>query len=248
MTKPLATFLRLAQDAPPPLKADGTAEGTLPLRAVRFCDPVVAASGYGWQFFPPTDFDLVFEGRSFLCSYDAGRSWSPLADSQIPHLEDRHRACAPERVADLLPPFLSALPETGVVQVWTGYFARTRRNWALLVGGLANRFRASAYDCMEGIVETDWWTGPLFTNLVFRQANRPVSFRRSAPLFQVRPVFKPAYSHRMRDSAQVILDVGTITADQWDRYSRAVTRDGSFQTEQGWYAKCARKARRGSGS
>jgi hypothetical protein len=244
MTKPIATFFRLATDAPAPINADPTVEGTLPLRAVQHCEPVLAASGYGWQFFSPTDFDLIFDGRSFLCSYDAGKTWSPLADSQIPDLEKSHRSCTPEKVANLLPPFLSALPESGVVQIWTGYFARTRNNWALSIGGLSNRFRTSVYDCMEGIVETDWWTGPLFTNLIFRQANRPVKFSRAAPLFQVRPVFKPAYSSKLRKTAQVILDSSSIASSDWDEYAWSATRNEKFQSEQGWYSKCVRKARR----
>lgn len=97
---------------------------------------------------------------------------------------------------------------------------------------------------MEGIVETDWWAGPLFTNLIFRQTNRPVFFSRRDPIFQVRPVLKSSYAKTTRESAEVILDADSISEADWRGYVRAATRDGTGTQQKGWYAKCARQGRR----
>jgi hypothetical protein len=242
--KPIASFYRLAVSAPSIRPADPTLSGSLPLRAVQHCDPVTAASGYGWHVMAPTDFGLLFEGRNFLMTFDQGATWHPLTECQIPSLQTEHERCQRHEMGQILPPFAAALPERGIVQIWSGYFATTRKGWALSIGGVANRFNSDAYDCMEGIVETDWWTGPLFTNLVFRQTNRPVLFSRGDPLFQVRPVFKPAYAKAVKESAEIVLNPADIKPDVFSRYKTAVTRDGTLSEHKGWYAKKARQGRR----
>lgn len=242
--KPIAKFVRLAPSAPPIRPADSTLGGSLPLRAAQHCDPVVTACGYGWHIMAPTEFGLLFDGRGFLITFDEGAVWHPLADCQIPGLELEHQQCQRHRVAKLLPPFASSLAESGVVQIWSGYSARTRRGWALSIGGVVNHFPSSVYDCMEGVVETDWWTGPLFTNLVFRQSNRPVFFSRERPLFQVRPILKAAYSRQVRDSMEQLLDIGSVEAHDLSDYEWSATRDGTLSSQKGWYAKRARQGRR----
>lgn len=242
--KPIAKFYRLVPSAPPIVAADATLDGSLPVRAVQYCDPVVSACGFGWHVRPPVDFALLFDGRSFLVSFNEGAAWHPLDECQIPGLRADHQRGARHEMAETLPPFLAALQESGIVQMWSGYFAATRRHWALSIGGVVNRFSSSAFDCMEGIVETDWWSGPLFTNLIFRQTNRPVFFSRRDPIFQVRPVLKSAYAKATRESAEVMLDADSFPDAAWRDYVRSATRDGTGSDHKGWYAKCARQARR----
>ena len=62
-----------------------------------------------------------------------------------------------------------------MVQIWSGLVARTAPGWSLLVRGPANLPRNLAYEVYEGIVETDRWFGPLFTNIRFTRTNVPVS-------------------------------------------------------------------------
>ena len=46
----------------------------------------------------------------------------------------------------------------------------------------ANLPRNLAYDLYEGIVETDRWFGPLFTNIRLVKTDRPVHFSTEIPL------------------------------------------------------------------
>jgi hypothetical protein len=62
-------------------------------------------------------------------------------------------------------PFLGALREPGLIQLWTGIVARTAPGWSLLVRAPANVPRSGSYELFEGIIETDRWFGPLITNV-----------------------------------------------------------------------------------
>jgi hypothetical protein len=50
------------------------------------------------------------------------------------------------------------------VQIWSGLIARTAPGWSLLIRPPANLPRLPGLDAYEGLVETDRWFGPLFTN------------------------------------------------------------------------------------
>ena len=52
--------------------------------------------------------------------------------------------------------------------------ARTAPDWSLLIRAPANLASPGGYSLYEGIVETDRWFGPLFTNLRLTQTHKPV--------------------------------------------------------------------------
>ena len=56
---PICRFYRLIDGAPEPTRADRTADGTLPINAVRYCEPIASASGFGWYLYPPLNFSLI---------------------------------------------------------------------------------------------------------------------------------------------------------------------------------------------
>src|SRR2546430_16137196 len=88
----------------------------------------------------------------------------------------------------------TTLFRSGVVQIWSGYLARTAPGWALLSRGTANIPRTQGYENFEGIVETDTWFGPLFTNIRLTHSNSTVEFHRRPPLFQVQSLLRKSYT------------------------------------------------------
>ncbi len=162
---PIVTFFRLIEEARLPQRADRAAWGTLPMRAARYCDAVTSASAFGWYLFPPLDFALMWDGSEIFWSYGDHEDFMPLEAAQFPDFSRRFDEAAPEAAKGCSPPFLTALPEAGVVQLWSGMIARTAPGWSLLVRSLANVPHNAGFALSEGIIESDRWFGPLFTNL-----------------------------------------------------------------------------------
>jgi hypothetical protein len=135
----IVKFYQLIDQARPPQRADKSAAGTLPTRAYRYCDAVTTASGFGWWVFPPIELQLLWDGDSIYWHYAGAANWLPLQPAaQFPHHAARFDAAAPRELRGCSPPFLTALPEPGAVQIWTGLMARSATDWSLLVRAPAN--------------------------------------------------------------------------------------------------------------
>ena len=161
-TEPLLQFHRLIEQARAPQRADRAAAGTLPTRAYRYCDAVTSAAGYGWWVFPPMDLQLIWDGHDLFWHFDGAPDWIPLSPSaQFPDFSRAFDNVAPKTLQGCAPPFLTALPEPGALQIWTGLMARTAEDWSLLIRAPANLPTPGGYSLYEGIVETDRWFGPL---------------------------------------------------------------------------------------
>jgi hypothetical protein len=246
---PICEFHRLIPGAPAPQRADRSAGGTLPFAAVQYCEPVASASAFGWYFFPATTFWLWWmEGDEIAYSLDGndipvdGKRWSSLGQAACyPNYRDTFAAMAPPDMAELAPPMLAQGLLPGSVQVWSGYVAQTARGWALLSRRVANLQEPRPFDNLEGILETDTWVGPLFTNIQLKRINSPVEFHVTKPLFQVQPLWRPSYrmpSFAMRDA----LD---WTEDQWRELEPFLRRNSNDRRNKGQYsAETRRRLRR----
>jgi Family of unknown function (DUF6065) len=240
---PIAHFYRLIEDARLPQRADRSAAGTLPVRAYRYCEAVTSAAGYGWWIFPPADLQLRWDGDDIFWQCTGWQEWLPLAPAaQFPDFAGRFDAAAPAALAGCSPPFLSALPEPGTLQIWTGLMARTAANWSLLIRPPANLPLPGGYTMYEGIVETDRWFGPLFTNLRFTRSHTPVRLRSDFPLAQVQPVPRQAYADRTLRAFDVRPDIAALSDHDWAAY-QATIADPNNRPERpfGTYAVAARK-------
>ncbi|MBV9538141.1 MAG: hypothetical protein JOY70_04315 [Acidisphaera sp.] len=245
-TPPTVRFYRLIEQARPPMRADRSAAGTLPTRAFRYCDAVTRASAFGWYVFPPLDFHLMFDGEEMLWTYDGVDTWLPLSAAQFPDFAARFDEVAPAALRGAAPPFLTALPEPGTVQVWTGLFARTAPGWDLLARRPANLWVGGGFAQYEGVVECDRWFGPLFTNLRLTRTGTPVHIRGDVPLLQVQPLPKHLFDEEVLGAMEVIGSPADFAEADWNDYASSVVAPNDDPDRRpGSYAVEARKRRAG---
>lgn len=245
---PVVRFYRLIDEARLPQRADRAAGGTLPVRAYRYCHAVTAAAGFGWWIFPPADVQLLWDGYDICWRCTGWPDWLPLAAAaQFPDFAARFDVAAPADLAGCSPPFLTALPEPGNLQIWTGLMARTAPDWSLLARAPANFPASGGYSLYEGIIESDRWFGPLFTNLRMTRTHQPVRLRPDFPLLQIQPLPRLAYADATLGAIDLVADMAALTRDDWADYRTAIAapsedRDRTF----GAYAVAARKRARGN--
>lgn len=234
-------FLSLLPTPCAPVRADPTQGGSIPLRAYRYCEPFVQANTFGWLIPSPISFRIVWEGTAFRWKPEGVKSWLPLKTAQMPGYSEWFKQNAPAKFAHLEIPFLTALPETGIVQIWSGLVARTRRRWSLLVRGPVNRPVRREFHHLEGIVEFDWWHGPLFGNLQFSQTDTEVSFTKGSPLLQACPIPRMAHARQTLANSAFTEGVGALTPADWEGLNNALFF-GEEQKPLGAYARVARRS------
>jgi len=242
---PDVTFFRLVPECRLPQRADRSAAGTMPTRAFRYCEALTAASAFGWYLFPPINFSLIWDGGSdIIWTYQGADAWFPLKVAQFPHFADHFDRIAPAGLKGFSPPFLAAFKEPGVVQIWSGVIARTAPDWSLLVRAPANLARSQGYDHYEGIVETDRWFGPLFTNIRLTRTNAPVEFDAEFPFLQVQPVHRSVYGPAL-DAFEVVPGLDRFGSRDWDSFrTTVVVPNVDPHRQRGQYAVAARRQRK----
>jgi hypothetical protein len=214
---------------------------------MRYCDAVTSATGYGYWVFPPVDLRLLWDGDQVAWSYGDDDRWLPLSATpssavQFPGYAPTFDAIVPEALRGYSPPFLTALPEAGAVQIWTGLLARTRPGWSLSVRPPVNLPSIPGLTGWEGIIETDIWFGPLFSNFRLTKTDTPVHIRAYAPFLQVQPIPQLAYREETLASF-ACLEPSELTSSDWDRLGQVVLPHPDHNVRQGAYAVTVRKRR-----
>jgi hypothetical protein len=243
---PAVTFYRAVPECRAPIRADASVLGTLPSRGFQYCEALRAASSFGWYVFPPIDFTLQWDGSEIIWTYRGARAWYPLVSAQFPGFQAVFDRQAPQRLRGFAPPFLTAVPEPGIVQVWTGLFVESAQNWSVLVRPPANLPRSLSYDLYEGIVESDRWFGPLFTNLRLIKTDVPIHFSTETPLVQVQPLHRSTYAESVSNNAGVVQGMAEFRAETWAKYEANIVGPNLEPVRPvGTYAAEVRKRRRG---
>ena len=241
---PLVVFHRFVPSARLPQRADRSAAGSLPTRAFRYCEPATTASAFGYYVFPPMGFSVQWDGHEVMWTFDGAADWFPLKSTQVPGFQQTFDAVAPEECRAFAPPFLGALQEPGLLQVWTGLVVRTAPGWSLLVRAPANVPRSGAYELFEGIIETDHWFGPLVTNLRLTKTDVPIDFRPDMPLLQVQPIPRQVYDDATLNNYELVPELSQLSPEDWDNYYDTVVRPHVQEVRpRGQYAAAARKRR-----
>jgi Family of unknown function (DUF6065) len=250
---PIIQFYRLVTQARVPMRADRSAAGYLPTRATRHCEALTTATSFGWWVFPPLDLLLLWQGEQVWWSHpEAGGSWLPLSASATGAAQYPGFAClfdevAPPELGGCSPPFLTALPEPGTVQIWTGLLARTAPGWSALVRAPANMPPLAGISVWEGLVETDSWFGPLFTNVRLTRTGSPIRLGAELPLLLVQPVPQFAYADAVLGSMTCVTEPGRLTPEDWAAYRASVLGPepgDAPRAPPGRYAATVRRRRR----
>lgn len=239
---PTVQFFRFIENGRAPQRADRSAGGTLPTRAFRYCEAVTTAAALGWYVFPPIGFRLYWTGTETYWTYAGASSWYPLGTAQFPKFCDHFDALAPNKVKTYAPPFLGALPESGIIQVWSGLIAQTKPGWSLIARAPTNLPRSVGYDVFEGLIETDRWFGPLFINIKLARTGQEIEFNPDLPLFQVQPIERENYSDTVLNDV-VMRDVKTIEPHEWNAYYNTVVHPSENHCPHGVHAAKVRKRR-----
>ena len=228
----ICRFYRLIPDAAAPRRADRSADSMLPTRGYRYCEALASASAFGWYLFPPLNFSLVWDGIEIAWTYEGAEDWYPLRAAQFPGFRQLFEQAAPDPVKPLAPPFLATAREPGVVQIWSGYLARTEPGWALLSRGPANIPRTQGYEHFDGILESETWFGPLFTNIRLTRTASPVEFHVRYPLFQVQPLLRHCYS----ETPFEIVGLSDLTTSDWKDFEATMKPNADQMRRPGHYA------------
>ncbi|MGA3005653.1 MAG: DUF6065 family protein [Acetobacteraceae bacterium] len=244
---PVVEFFRLITATRQPKRAERAAAGYLPARAMRYCDALTSATGYGYWIFPPMDIRLIWDSEQVYWSYGSDETWLPLTGTdsgavQFPHFAAEFDVMAPASLRGYSPPFLTGLPELGGVQMWTGLLAKTRPGWSLAVRPPVNLPGIPGLVSWEGIIETDLWFGPLFTNFRITKTDTPVHIRAQVPIIQVQPIPQVAYREEILASFAVSEAAELASAD-WDRLGHVLLPHPNPTIRQGEYAVMVRKRR-----
>ena len=244
----LVVFHRFTPVGRLPQRADRSAAGSLPTRAFRFCEAITSAAGFGYYVFSPIDFSLLWDGTSISWTHGGAEGWMPLGSAPFPGLAEVFDAQAPDGSKGFAPPFVSALQEPGLVQLWSGLVCRTAPGISLLLRAPANLPRPGGYELYEGIIETDRWFGPLFTALRLTRTHQPVEFSSELPLFQVQPLPRSVYAESTLSNYELVPDLHQLTQQDWDDYHATVVRPNTAaERPRGSYASALRKRRAGEG-
>jgi hypothetical protein len=239
--KPLIKFFSLFPDAPAPRRADRSLLGSMPLRAYQHCEPLTAASAFGWYVYPPIDFMLKWDGTEIFWKAAGARRWQPATAVVLPGFADLYERSVPSQNALQTPfPFLLARREVGLIQIWPGVLVQTRPGWSTLVRGPANLPRGPAYEVLEGVIETDWWFGPLISTIRLCQTGQPILFSTNRPLFQLQPVQTEIYASKEMDNFQLAEGLASLSNDDWKHLEKTID---PHETRSGAYAADVRRSR-----
>jgi hypothetical protein len=220
----------------------------LPTRAFRYCEPVRTGSAFGYYVFPPIGFSVVWTGHNINWTYDGIDEWLPLKSAQLPGFAAAFDEAAPEEIRGFSPPFLTALQEPGLLQIWSGVIARTPPGWSTLVRAPANIPRGNEIEMFEGVIETDRWFGPLLTNIRLAKTDVPITFDPDMPFLQVQPLPRIALDDAALNGFGAAAGAGSFTPEDWDDFYDTVVRPNVMvDRPRGAYAAAARKRQKEEG-
>lgn len=229
-------FFKAHVDMPDPRQAADGLSGEIPLRAYQHCEPFLAANRVGYLLHPPSNFVLTWDGADVYAEFDGIDEIVKVSKCFLPGFADYWMQNAPAEMADLMPPFLEAFPERGIVQIWTGFFVSTPEHTSTWIRSPINRKHSRAYEIVEGIVETDWWAGMLFTNIQFLKTDEPIEFKKEDPWLQVFEVPNHLHAKQRLSRLELTAGVEAFPEDLWRRMGETLERrnsqaPGSYRAE-----------------
>ena len=239
------SLFQLVPGGPLPERAHRTRCGSLPSRGASFCEPLTAATGFGWHVSAPIPFQLLWDGATVRWRLSPAQEWAQVESVDIPGFRELWRAECP--IADHYPApfaFLHVGQEPGLVRLWTGLVARTRPGWSLLVRSPANIPNDPAFHVLEGIIEQDWWFGPVLAIFQLARSDGPISFNPGVPLLQLQAIPKTVYAEETVNDVEVGQGFGSLTPQDWEAHRLSVAPSNADDHRVGWYKREVIRRRR----
>jgi len=100
--------------------------------------------------------------------------------------------------------------------------------------------RTQGYEHFEGIIESETWFGPLFTNIRLTRTNSPVEFHVRYPLFQVQPLLRQCYSEASFD----VVGLAELSEADWQNFEATMKPNADQMRRLGHYAVDTRRQNR----
>lgn len=192
-----ARFYRLPGCGRDPIPASRDALGTLPMRAVRYCEAATMACGCGRIC------SLIPTCRS------GGTSRRSSTSSMTWRMGSQYRMASVSAA-------LTAIPEPSIIQMSLGIAAYGGPGWGLLRRRPAHYPVPGAIEHFEGTIDPAGWFGPMFINLRITRTDTPMRRNSDRPLAQV----QPASIALLQTNTADVADMGD---DEWADWSRTVT-------------------------
>lgn len=227
-------FFQAIPQAPAPTRADKSVLGTLPTRGFRHCEPLRAASGFGWYFYPPAELAFQWDGAGEVLWWFNDEPQGRLREAMtFPGFTDTWNAAAPAELRGCAYPMLIPSDvQANLIQIWTGWLVRTPPEWSALIRPVANFAAPFGYLAHEGMIETDTWFGPLFTNIVVTNTDTPIVLQPFLPLVQLQPI--PRAALRLEHETH---GFDAWSDEEWARYhATVVVPNRDAHRQRGAYA------------
>lgn len=226
----------------PPRKADASAFGTLPTSAYRYCEPVRTASQFGVYMFLPVRLSLAFEDENIYWSLDNFNNKYFLSDAiQYPNFSSDFGKYAPSDIREYSPPFLTRTSDADILQIWTGAFAKTSTGMSSWVRSPVNLRQHPAFEVIEGVVETDWWFGPLFANIRLKKEGVPFTISENQPFLQMLPFSREVNAMHNRENLSIHDGLDAMNDQNWADYTKTIPYRIKNGKKIGDYATTSRK-------
>jgi hypothetical protein len=230
--------------APGPMPADASAVGTLPTRAFRYCEALRLAGGWGYWLFPPLSFSVVWDGDQIKWTSAEREDWQPLQDTgNFPGFPEAWDAECPPDFRGMCPPFLTALPEPGLLQISLGIIATTEPGWLLYMRPPPNFPGVPHTQSYVGAVDGEAYEfGPIFTNLRLCKTDTPIMFQADRPILQLSALPRRLLTEDARLLKRDLVDMKMWTDAEWQGYYRTIVDPYSRPNRP--YGENATRARR----
>jgi hypothetical protein len=123
-----------------------------------------------------------------------------------------------------------------------GYSVRTAPDWSLLIRPVVNYPPSRNFDLYEGVVESDRWFGPLFTNLRLAKRDHPIHFGTEMPLFQVQAMPRVAHAESTHKRVSLVEGLSAFSPADWLDYEATIVKPNRDPERRiGAYAARTRK-------
>jgi len=173
-----------------------------------------------------------------------GCQWEPLQDAaHFPGFPESWDVSCPEGFSGMCPPFLTALPEPGLLQVSLGLIATASPGWLLYMRPAANFPSIPYIEGFVGIVDAEAYQfGPIFTNLRLCKTDTAIAFPADRPLVQLSAVPRQLLTADAKLRGATPIDISGWTSTEWEGYRQTVLDPNSrLDRRYGEYATRARK-------